>query len=187
MATTADLRVGAVCKYNGELCVILESEHRTPGNLRAFYQVKMRNIKTGKLIENRFRSGETIEFVRVERSTYSYLYNDGHSYYFMNVENYDQIPVDGTVVGDSAKFLKESQEVQIAFEGTNVISVELPPHVHLRVVNTEPGLKGDTATNVLKPATLESGAIVNVPIFVNEGDLLRIDTRTGDYIERVKE
>ena len=141
MATTADLRVGAVCKFNGELCVILESEHRTPGNLRAFYQVKMRNIKSGKLIENRFRSGEGIEFVRVERSTYSYLYNDGHSYYFMNVENYDQVPVDGTIVGDSYKFLKESQRSSDCVRRHKYYLCRIAITRNLRVESTEPGLK----------------------------------------------
>ncbi len=187
MATTADLRPGAVIRYNNELCTVLESEHRTPGNLRAFYQVKMRVLRTGKLLENRFRSGETIEFVRVERNNYQYLYRDGDAYVFMDPENYEQHFVDSTVVGESAKFMKEGQEVQLAFNDTLCLSADLPPHVHLRVTSTEPGVRGDTANNVQKPATLETGAIINVPIFVNEGDMLRIDTRNGDYIERVKE
>jgi len=173
MATTADLRVGAFLKYNGELCQVLESEHRTPGNLRAFYQVKLRVLRNGKLLENRYRSGETIEFVRVERNDYQYLYRDGESYVFMDVNTYDQIPVDANIVGNAAKLMKENQEV--------------PPHVHLRVTQTEPGVRGDTATNVLKPATVETGAIIQVPIFVNKGDMLRIDTRNGEYVERVKE
>ena len=187
MGTTADLRPGAVIKYNGELCQVLESEHRTPGNLRAFYQVKMRNIKSGKLMENRFRSGESIEFIRVEKRNYQYLYRDSTSLIFMDTDTYEQIPVDDIVIGDSVKFLKENQDVQLAFEGEVIIGVDLPPHVYLRVMHTDPGLKGDTATNVLKPATVETGAIINVPIFINENDLIRVDTRTGDYIERVKE
>lgn len=187
MGTTADLRPGAVIKYNGELCTVLESEHRTPGNLRAFYQVKMRNLKSGKLLENRFRSGETIEFVRVERRNYQYLYNDGSHYYFMDKDSYEQIPVEPFVIGDPVKFLKENQDVQLALEGENVLAVELPANVTVRVIHTEPGLRGDTATNVLKPATIETGAQVNVPIFVNEGDLIRVDTKSGDYVERVKE
>jgi elongation factor P len=187
MATTADLRVGAFIKFNNELCQVLESEHRTPGNLRAFYQVKMRVVRTGKLLENRYRSGETIEFVRVERRDFQYLYRDGDAYVFMDVANYDQIPVDSTVVGNAARFLKENQDVQLTFSETSVISVDLPPHVQLRVMQTEPGVRGDTATNVLKPATVETGTTIQVPIFVNEGDLLRIDTRSGEYVERVKE
>jgi elongation factor P len=185
--TTADLRPGAVIVYNGDLCVVLESEHRTPGNLRAFYQVKMRNMKSGKLSENRFRSGEAIEFVRVERKNYEFLYRDGNVLIFMDPTNYEQVPVDGHVLGKSIEFLKENQEVQLAFVDGLVIDAELPPHIHLRITHTEPGLKGDTATNVLKPATTETGAQVSVPLFINEGDLIRVDTRNGDYIERVKE
>jgi elongation factor P len=185
--TTSDLRPGACVNYNGELHIVLESEHRTPGNLRAFYQVKMRNMRTGKLSENRFRSGESIEFVRVERRNYQYLYRDNTNLIFMDADTYEQIPVEDTIVGEAINFMKENQDIQLAFVDNSVISAELPPHVHLRVIHTEPGLKGDTATNVLKPATLETGAIINVPLFINENDLIRVDTRTGDYIERVKE
>jgi elongation factor P len=189
MATTADLRIGAVIKFNNDLCQVLESEHRTPGNLRAFYQVKMRNLRNNKLLENRFRSGETIEFVRTDRQKYQYLYRDGEQYVFMNMDNYEQIPVDAATLGDVAKFMKENQEVEIVIEetGGSIIAVELPTTVQLRVVQTEPGIRGDTANNVQKPATLETGAVVNVQIFVNEGDLVKIDTRTGQYMERVKE
>jgi elongation factor P len=187
MATTADLRVGAVIRHNGELCVVLESIHRTPGNLRAFYQVKMRVIKTGKLREERFRSGETIEFVRVETRNFQYLYKDGDMFMFMDSDTYDQIPVVTEIVGESAKFMKEGLEVQIARdEADNVVQVTMPQHVALRVMHTEPGVRGDTATNVLKPATVETGASVGVPLFVNEGDLIRVDTSTGDYLDRVK-
>lgn len=187
MGSTADLRPGAIIKYNGENALVLESEHRTPGNLRAFYQVKMRMLRSGKTMENRFRSGESIDFVRVERRNFQYLYNDGMNYYFMNMENFEQIPVDADLIGNAINFMKENQEVSLLFEGESVLSAELPPHVNLRVIHTEPGLKGDTATNVLKPATLETGAEVNVPLFINEGDLLRVDSKTGAYVERVKE
>ena len=185
--TTSDLRPGAVINYNGELCVVLESEHRTPGNLRAFYQVKLRVMRTGKLLENRFRYVESIDFIRVERLNYKFLYMDGNTYYFMNMDSYEQIPVDGEMIGDSVNFLKENQDVQLAMVDGSVIAAELPPHVNLRINHTEPGLKGDTATNVLKPAVVETGATIQVPIFVNEGDVVRIDARTGAYIERVKE
>ncbi|MCO6465747.1 MAG: elongation factor P [Bradyrhizobiaceae bacterium] len=188
MATTADLRIGAVIRFNGELCVVLESIHRTPGNLRAFYQVKMRVIKTGKLKEERFRSGETIEFVRVETNNFQYLYRDADLFMFMDTNTYDQIPVPADLVGDGAKFLKEGMEVQIGRdEEGNVVTLTVPPHVTLRVEHTEPGVRGDTATNVLKPATVETGAQVSVPLFVNEGDLIRVDTATGNYLDRVKE
>ena len=186
MGTTSDLRPGAVIIYNGEMNVVLESEHRTPGNLRAFYQVKMRNMKTGKLNENRFRSGESIEFVRVERRPYQFLYRDGETLYFMDPATYDQIPAGADLLGSSINYLKENQEVQLSFVDNNIIAAELPPHVILEVTHTEPGLKGDTATNVLKPATVETGAAVSVPLFINEGDLIRIDSRTGGYVERMK-
>ncbi len=185
--STSDLRPGSVVNFNGELHLVLESEHRTPGNLRAFYQVKMRNMKSGKLSENRFRSGESIEFVRVERNNYTYLYRDGNALIFMNPSTYDQIPVDSEIIGDAINFMKENQDVQLAFVDTTVIAAELPSHVQLRVEHTDPGLKGDTATNVLKPAVMETGANINVPLFINEGDLIRVDSRNGAYIERVKE
>ncbi|MBL7999621.1 MAG: elongation factor P [Candidatus Kapabacteria bacterium] len=187
MPTTADLRSGIFIKFNNELCQVLESEHRTPGNLRAFYQVKMRVVRSGKLLENRFRSGESIDIVRVEQRPFQYLYRDGEFYVFMENETYEQITIDAKIVGDGAKFMKESQEVQISFEESTPLSVELPAHVQLRVTYTEPGFKGDSANNVLKPATIETGAEINVPTFVNEGELLKIDTRTGAYVERVKE
>jgi elongation factor P len=187
MGTTADLRPGAFIRYNGELCQVLESQHRTPGNLRAFYQVKMRNTRSGKLLENRFRAGETIEFVRVDKKSFQYLYRDGTTLNFMDQETFDQIPVDQDTVGDAIKFLKENQEVFINFEGDIVLGVEMPSTVSLRIINTEPGVKGDTATNVVKPATVETGASVNVPLFINEGDMIRVDTSTGSYMDRVKE
>lgn len=186
MATTADLKKGAVLKFNNEPCLILESEHRTPGNLRAFYQVKMRNLRTGKLTETRFRSGETLEFLRVEKREFQFLYKDGDSFVFMDKDNYDQVTVEPKSVGDYAKFLKEGSDAFLTFNDTEILSVEMPAHANLRVVQTEPGVKGDSVNNIMKPATLETGAEIQVPIFVNEGDLLRIDTSTGSYIERVK-
>jgi elongation factor P len=187
MGTTSDLRSGAVVIFNGEMHVVLESEHRTPGNLRAFYQVKMRNMKSGKLSENRFRSGESIEFIRVERKNYQYLYRDGNSLVFMDPNTYEQIPVDEELLGTSVNLLRENQDCQIAFVDNSVIGAELPATVNLRVTQTDPGLRGDTATNVLKPATVESGASINVPIFINEGDLIKVDTKNSSYMERVKE
>ena len=187
MPTTSDLKPGIFIKFNNELCQVLESEHRTPGNLRAFYQVKLRVIRSGKLLENRYRSGETIEIVRVETRPFQYLYRDGDFFVFMENETYEQITVDAKIVGDAAKFMKESQEVQVAFEESTPLSVELPAHVILRITYTEPGFKCDSANNVLKPATLETGASISIPTFVNDGELIRIDTRTGQYVERVKE
>lgn len=186
MATTSDLRPGIVIRYNGELCTVLESQHRTPGNLRAFYQVKMRNIRTGKSIENRFRSGEEIDLIRIERKPMQFLYRDGSDMVFMDTETYDQVHIPELVIGESAGYLKESAEAEISFHGTDVVMVELPAHVTLQIVQTEPGVRGDTATAATKPAVLESGATVNVPLFINEGDSIRVDTRTGGYLDRAK-
>ena len=188
MATTSDLRNGAVIRHQGELCVVMESMHRTPGNLRAFYQVKMRVIRTGKLREERFRAGETIEFVRVETNNYQYLFRDGDVFTFMDTETFDQIPVGEELVGDAAKFLKEGMEVAIGRDPEgNVITLTPPQHVALEITHTEPGLRGDTATNVLKPATVETGAEVSVPLFINQGDVIRVDTSNGSYVDRVKD
>ena len=186
MATTSDLRNGLVIKYNGELHAIVQYEHRTPGNLRAFYQVKMKNLKNGKMIENRFRSGEEIEVVRLETRNFQYLYHDGSGYVFMDTENYDQVSITDDIVGDQSKYLKEGESVQIMFEGVNPITFEMPPHVILKVTQAPPGVKGDTATGGTKPVKVETGATINAPLFINEGDLIKVDTRTGMYLERVK-
>lgn len=187
MANTSDLRSGAVIKYNGENCQITDVEFRKPGKGGAFFQVKMRNLRTGNSAEHKYNSGESIELVRIESRPFQYLYKDGNLLYFMDESNYEQIPVEEAAIGEEFRFVKENERVNLSFEGDQVLSVEVPPHVNLRVEYTEPGFKGDTATNVKKPATLETGAEVNVPIFINEGDMIRIDTKTGDYIERVKE
>ncbi len=186
MATTSDLRPGVVIRYNGELCTVLESIHRTPGNLRAFYQVKMRNMNNGKLLENRFRSGEEVDIVRIDRKGMQFLYRDGQDMVFMDTETYEQVQIAEEIIGEQAGLLKESGEAQISFHGSQVVGVELPPHVTLMIRHTEPGIKGDTATGATKPATVESGATVMVPLFVNEGDSIRVDTRTGQYLDRVK-
>ena len=186
MGTTSDLRSGLVIKYNNELHVIVKSEHRTPGNLRAFYQVKMKNLKNGKMIENRFRSGEEIEVVRLETRNFQYLYHDGTGFVFMDTDNYDQISIDGEIVGDQNKYLKEGENVQISFNESTPISVELPPHVNLKVTEAPPGVKGDTATGGTKLVKVETGATFNVPLFINENDVIKVDTRTGEYLERVK-
>lgn len=186
MADTGDINVGSVIRMNGELMQIMEWQHRTPGNLRAFYQAKMRNLINGKQIENRFRSGETVEIVRVEYKQMQFIYLEGDFAVVMDNETYDQIHVPMILFGDSAQFLKEGMEVKISFEGDNVILAEAPTFVICEITYTEPGVKGDTATNTLKPATLDTGAKVNVPLFCNEGDLVKVDTRTASYVERVK-
>ncbi len=186
MATTADVHVGTVIRYNGELCVVIEWQHRTPGNLRAFYQGKMRNLKNGKVAENRFRTGEAVDIARVEYKMLQFLYKDGDMLVLMDNESYEQINVPAEMFGDSNKFLKEGMEVKVSFEGDTPLVAEPPVFVELLITYCEPGAKGDTATNTLKPATLETGAIVNVPLFVNEGEKIKVDTRTSEYVERVK-
>ena len=186
MATTADVSVGSFIRYNGELCQITDWQHRTPGNLRAFYQAKMRRVKDGKSAENRFRSGETVELLRVETHELQFLYEEGDSFVCMNNETYDQLPISKHLFSDGAKFMKEGDTVTIAFEGETAVSADAPQNVVLEVTYTEPGVKGDTATNTLKPATVETGAQVMVPLFVDTGEKINIDTRTGTYMERVK-
>lgn len=186
MANTGDLFKGAFIKFNNELCQVMEYQHRTPGNLRAFYQVVLRNVKTGKQMEHRFRAGESVEMVRVEFKEMQYLYKDGTNFVLMDPESFEQIYIGEVMFGDQARFLKEEMIVKVSFEADEPIGVEIPTFVILEVTYTEPGLKGDTATNTLKPATLDNGAEVRVPLFTNVGDKVKVDTRTGDYVERVK-
>ena len=186
MATISDVSRGSFLRFNNELVVVTEYEHRTPGNLRAFYQVKMRNVKSGKFVENRFRAGEAVELVRVEVRDQQYLYKEGDSYVMMDPETFDQIYVSSELFGDASKFLKEEMIVRISFDGDTPVYAELPQSVELEITYTEPGVRGDTATKTLKQATLETGAIVNVPLFVNIGERVKIDTATGDYLERAK-
>lgn len=186
MANTGDINVGSVIRFNGELCVITEYQHRTPGNLRAFYQAKMKNVKTGKSAEYRFRSGEEVQLVRIEYRVLQYLYMDGENLVCMDPDSFEQVYVPSELFGDAFKFMKEGMEVKVAFESDQPLLAEAPVFVNLEVTYTEPGVKGDTATNTLKPATLETGAIINVPLFVNQGELIKVDTRTSSYVERVK-
>jgi elongation factor P len=186
MASTSDLRPGLVINFNNELHQIVSFEHRTPGNLRAFYQVKMRHLKSGRMIENRFRSGEELDVVRLEQRDFQYLYNDGDYFVFMDNQTYDQINLSPEIIGKQSKFLIENMQIKIIFHENTALMVELPPHVILKVTETTPGFKGDTVNAAMKPATVETGHVINVPLFINEGDEVKIDTRTGDYIERAK-
>lgn len=186
MADTGDINVGSIIRFNGELVQIMEYQHRTPGNLRAFYQAKMRNLKTGKQTENRFRSGESVEIVRVEYKLMQFIYSEGDFAVVMDNTTYEQVHVPMLMFGDGARFLKEGMEVKVTFEGEEAILAEPPTFIEAQITYTEPGLKGDTATNTLKPAKIDTGTEIRVPLFVNEGDWVRIDTRTGDYVERIK-
>ncbi|MEJ0055878.1 MAG: elongation factor P [Bacteroidota bacterium] len=187
MATISDLSKGNYIRYNGDIMQVEELQHRTPGNLRAFYQVKMRNLRNGKIAENRFRPGDSVELLRVETKNYQYLYNDGNSLVCMDNDTFDQVYVDKALLGDSVKYIKEGVSLMIAFEnGTTAITAEAPQQVVVSVTYTEPGVAGDTATRTLKSATIDTGADIKVPLFVNIGDNIKIDTQTGAYIERVK-
>jgi elongation factor P len=186
MATTSDVNVGTVLRYNGELCQIIEWQHRTPGNLRAFYQGKMKNLKTGKSVENRFRTGEEVEIARVEYRDLQYLYRDGDFLVCMNNENYEQVSIPAELFGDKVNFIMEEAIVKVAFENEEVILAEPPTFVEVEITYTEPGVRGDTATNTLKQATVNTGAIINVPLFVEQGERIKVDTRTGTYVERIK-
>lgn len=188
MATVSDLSKGNYIRYNGEVVQIEELQHRTPGNLRAFYQVKMRSVRTGKIVENRFRPGDSVDQLRVETKEYQFLYADGDSLVCMDNETYEQVYIDKVLLGQSVNYIKEGVTLLIAFEnGTNPITAEPPSHVTVHVTYTEPGLAGDTATRTLKPAKIDTGAEIRVPLFVNTGDNIKIKTDTGEYVERVKE
>jgi elongation factor P len=186
MPSTSDFRPGLVIKYNNELWTIIEFQHVNPGNWRAFVRTKLKNIKSGKVVENRFRAGEAIEIIRIERKEFQFLYRDGSGYVFMDKDIYEQLSVLEEQIGDGAKFLKDGESVDILFNGTEITGIELPITVELQVVETVPGVRGDSANAGTKPAKVETGASVNVPLFINEGDVVKIDTRSGDYIERVK-
>jgi elongation factor P len=186
MPSTSDFRPGLVIKYNNELWTITEFQHVNPGNWRAFVRTKLKNVKSGKVVENRFRAGEAIEIIRIERKEFQFLYRDGSGYVFMDKDTYEQLSVQEEQVGEGAIFLKDGESVDILFNGTEITGLELPITVELQVVETVPGVRGDSANSGTKPAKVETGASVNVPLFINEGDVVKIDTRSGDYIERVK-
>lgn len=185
MATTSDFRSGMTIRIDGELWTIVEFQHVNPGNWRAFVRAKLKSLRSGKVVETRFRAGEAVDAVRVETKKFQFLYHDGSGYVFMDSETFDQVTVQEKTLGEEAHFLKESQAVEIMFHGSDIIALELPDKVELKVVETVPGVKGDTASGAQKPAKVESGATVNVPLFINEGDVIRVNTRTGQYLERV--
>jgi len=180
-----DLRPGMVIKHNGELYSIYKAEHRTPGNLRAFVQAKMRQLRTGAISDYRFRSTDDVERAVIDETDMQYLYSDGDSYYFMNTATYDQIHLHKDVVGDRAPYLVADVVLKVEYYEGRPIDIALPQTVDLKIVDTEPGIKGGSATNVQKPATLETGLVVNVPPFINAGETIRVDTETGTYLERV--
>ena len=184
MITAGDFRNGVTFEMDGNVMQVIEFQHVKPGKGAAFVRTKMKNVITGAVVETSFNPTAKFENAYVERKEMQYLYKDGDLYYFMDMETYEQMPLNESQLSDNFKFVKENEMVKIVSYKGNVFSVEPPTFVELAVTETEPGVRGDTATNVTKPATLETGAVIKVPIFINEGDLLRIDTRTGEYLER---
>jgi elongation factor P len=178
------IRPGMVIKFNGELHSIFTMTHRTPGNLRAFVQVKMRNLKSGSMFEHRFSSTESVEKVALDEQEMEYLYDDGEYYYFMNTETFDQMHLGRDLLGDAVDYLIPNLKVQIEFFEGKPIGVELPPTVDMTVVETEPGLKGATVSNVTKPAKMETGLVVQVPPFINQGEKIKVSTSEGAYMAR---
>jgi elongation factor P len=188
MATTSDIRNGLCIKYNNDIYKVIEFLHVKPGKGPAFVRTKLKSVTNGKVVDNTFPAGRKIEDIRVETHKFQYLYNEGETYHFMNEKDYVQIQLQKSAL-DSPELMKEGEIVTIIInaEDEMPLSVDLPASVVLEVTHTEPGVKGNTATNATKPATMESGAIVNVPLFINEGDKIKVETTKGTYQERIKE
>jgi len=184
MIAATQIRPGMVIKFNNELHSVFSMVHRTPGNLRGFVQAKMRNLRTGSMTEHRFSSEDKIERVALDEQEMEYLYEDGDDYYFMNTESFEQMHLTKDILGDSVMYLIPNMKVAIEFYEGKPISVELPASVEMKVMETEPGLKGATVSNVTKPAKMETGLIVQVPPFINEGERIRVSTSEGTYLER---
>ena len=184
MISAGDFRNGVTFEMDGNVVSIIEFQHVKPGKGAAFVRTKIRYVITGSVTEKTFNPNDKYPTAFVERKDMQYLYNDDDLYYFMDLETYEQLPINASVLGDNFKFVKENMECKVLSYKGNVFGVEPPNFVELEVTATEPGVKGDTATNVTKPATLETGATIKVPLFINEGEKIRIDTRTGEYMER---
>lgn len=184
MITAGDFRNGVTFEMDGQVYQIVEFQHVKPGKGAAFVRTKIKNVMTGGVTEKTFNPTEKFENAYIERRDMQYLYNDGELYYFMDQETFDQIALNESTLGDSLTFVKENMTVKFLQYKGNVFGVEPPTFVELQVTQTDPGFKGDTAQNTTKPATLETGAVIKVPLFVNEGDMIRVDTRSGEYMER---
>ena len=185
MISAGDFRNGITLEIEGNVYQIMEFQHVKPGKGAAFVRTKLKNIINGGVVEKTFRPTEKFPAARIERVEMQYLYSDGDLFHFMNTETYDQIALNAEDIGDSLKFVKENEMVKVCSYNGNVFAVEPPLFVELEITDTEPGFKGDTATGATKPATVETGAVVYVPLFVEQGDVIKIDTRTGEYLSRV--
>lgn len=186
MATTADIRNGAVIIHKNKRMKVMEFQHVKPGKGGAFVRTKLKDILSGKIIDETFNAGYKLEFIRVEAKTMQFLYDDGNFHVFMDNDTYDQLNVDANTVADNMRYLIAGLNVDVLFDGTEILDIRLPTNVVLNVVETEPGFKGNTATGATKPATVETGYSLNVPLFIEEGDSLKINTTNGEYIERAK-
>ena len=187
MANTSNIKNGAVILHKNKRMKVVDFQHVKPGKGNAFVRTKLKDIQSGKIIDETFNAGHKLEFIRVEAKSMQFLFVDGETSVFMENETYEQLNVLNKSVGEGINFLVAGINVDVLFDGNEVLDVRLPSHIVLEVTNTEPGFKGNTATGASKPATLETGFILNVPLFITEGDKLRIDTRTGEYVERSKE
>ena len=187
MASTADIRNGIVLNIDGQLWNVIEFQHVKPGKGGAFVRTKLKNVVSGKTVDRTYNAGTKIDIENVDRRDFTYLYNDGDSFVFMDVADYDQLTVPATIVGDAANFMLENQSVTIALNNGNPLYVELPASVVLEITYTEPGLQGDRSTGGTKPATVETGYEIQVPLFLEQGTKVKVDTRTGDYMGRVND
>jgi elongation factor P len=186
MIPATQLRRGMVIKKDGELFSVFSAQHKTPGNLRGFVQAKLRNLRNAAMIDHRYRSVDMVEKVSLDEQEMEYLYRDGSNYYFMNIETYEQIHLNESILGESVLFLTPNIRIKVEFYEGSPIGIDLPATVDMEVIETEPGLKSATASNVSKPAKMETGLIVQVPPFVDAGERIRIDTNEGKYLERVR-
>ncbi len=184
MISATQMRPGMVVKFNNDLFSVFSVNHRTPGNLRGFVQAKMRNLRSGTMMEHRFSSEDRVERAVLDEQEMEYLYDDGEYYYFMNIQNFEQMHLTRDLLGDGISYLIPQLHVHVVFFEGKAISVELPPTVDMTVVETEPGLKGSTVSNVTKPAKTETGLVVQVPPFISEGEKIRVNTAEGNYLER---
>ncbi|MEJ1087512.1 elongation factor P [Microbacterium sp. Mu-80] len=187
MASTADIKNGVVIKIDGQLWSVVEFQHVKPGKGGAFVRTKLKNVVTGKSVDKTYNAGTKIDIENVDRRDFTYLYTDGDSFVFMDVEDYDQLTVSAAIVGDAKNYMLENQQVQIALHDGNPLYIELPASVVLEVTYTEPGLQGDRSSAGTKPATVETGYEIQVPLFLEQGTKVKVDTRTGDYLGRVND
>ena len=185
MISAGDFRNGMTIEYDGKVCQVIEFQHVKPGKGAAFVRTKLKDIKNGGVVETSFRPTEKFPAARIERKDMQYLYNDGDLFYFMDNESYEQIGLNQEAIGDALKFVKDNEMVKVCSHNGNVFAVEPPLFVELQITETEPGFKGDTAQGATKPAVVETGATVYVPLFVEQGETIKIDTRTGEYLSRV--